>query len=293
MLAALFLASASSHAQGRGQRPDAGAAPAAPVQKRQLSNGLRVWIVEQHELPVAQMSLVVPAGTDADPPGKYGTASLTSAMLTEGAGARSAVEIADALDAMLANLSAYDRRRFDIAAALRAGPARSRGTGADGRRGPAADVSDGELETLRQQRLGTLRNARENPDAVAALAFARSSYGTHRSSAPLIGTSDSLRALAAEDLRAFHAAAYRPDTSTLIVIGDFTPEQVLPQLETHFGKWQAPGAGRAAAGTAQAPPRHCASGDLHRHARRTAVADSSSAASDRPTRWRASSRCRS
>ena len=74
LLAALFLASASSHAQGRGQRPDAGAAPAAPVQKRQLSNGLRVWIVEQHELPVAQMSLVVPAGTDADPPRTYGTA---------------------------------------------------------------------------------------------------------------------------------------------------------------------------------------------------------------------------
>ena len=99
---------ASSHAQNRIQRPDAGSAAAMTpvILKRQLSNGLRVWIVEQHELPVVQMSLLVPAGTDADPPGRYGAASLTSAMLTEGAGARSAVEIADALDALLANLSA-------------------------------------------------------------------------------------------------------------------------------------------------------------------------------------------
>ena len=256
LLAALLLATASSHAQQRGQRPDAGAAPAAPVQKRQLSNGLRVWIVEQHELPVAQMSLVVPAGTDADPPGKYGTASLTSAMLTEGAGARSAVEIADALDAMLANLSAttdVDSTSLQLYVPVLRVP-EALALMADAAQRPTFPT--GELETLRQQRLGTLRNARENPDAVAALAFARSSYGTHRSSAPLIGTADSLRTLAVGDLRAFHAAAYRPDTSTLIVIGDFTPEQVLPQLETHFGKWQAPGAGRAAAGTAQAPPRH-------------------------------------
>src|SRR5262245_57297593 len=70
-----------------------GRGPAPPltltIVKRQLSNGLRVWIVEQHELPVVQMSLLVQTGTDADPPGRYGIASLTAAMLTEGAGARS------------------------------------------------------------------------------------------------------------------------------------------------------------------------------------------------------------
>src|SRR5262245_61400559 len=75
------------------------------IVKRQLGNGLRVWIVEQHELPVVQMSLVVGAGTDADPPGREGIASLTSMMLTAGAGSRSGVEIADALDHLLANLS--------------------------------------------------------------------------------------------------------------------------------------------------------------------------------------------
>src|SRR6185295_2320433 len=96
-----------------------------------------------------------------------------------------------------------------------------------------------ELETLRQQRLVTLQNARGDPDAIAALAFARGSYGpSHRSAAPLLGTAESLQALTPEDLRAFHADAYRPGNITLIVVGDVAPDQVLPLLETHFGAWQ-------------------------------------------------------
>src|ERR1700675_1470470 len=61
------------------------------IQKRQLSNGLPVWIVELHEVPVAQVNLVVMSGSADDPAGQYGIASLTAAMLTEGAGARAAL----------------------------------------------------------------------------------------------------------------------------------------------------------------------------------------------------------
>jgi len=100
---------------------------------------------------------------------------------------------------------------------------------------------------LRRQRLVTLRNARGDPDAIAALAFARGSYGpSHRSAAALMGTPDSIQALTPEDLHAFHAAAYRPGNSTLIVVGDVTPDQVLPLLETHFGKWQPASVNRVA-----------------------------------------------
>ena len=216
----------------------------APViLKRQLTNGLRVWIVEQHELPVVQMSLVVLTGTDADPRGRYGIASLTSALLTQGAGSRSAVDIADALDVLLANLSGSSgvdsssvRLHTPVARLAEALPLM-----ADVCQRPTFPKH--ELETLRQQRLVTLRNARGDPDAIAALAFARAIYGpSHRGAAPLIGTADSIEALNPEALRAFHGATYRPDNSTLIVVGDVVSDQVLPLLETHFGKWQPAGA---------------------------------------------------
>src|SRR2546425_6447537 len=76
------------------------------IQKQKLSNGLPVWIVELHEVPVAQVNLVVFSGSSAEPGRKFGVASLTSAMLEQGAGSRSALEIADAIDYLGADLSA-------------------------------------------------------------------------------------------------------------------------------------------------------------------------------------------
>ena len=115
------------------------------------------------------------------------------------------------------------------------------------------------LERVRQQRLLTLRQARDDPDTIAALAFARGIYGpSHRNAAAQIGTADSITGLTSEDLKAFHQSAYRPDNSTLIVVGDFTPDQVLPLLETYFGKWQPARLNdvvREPAPTLQRPPR--------------------------------------
>ena len=92
-----------------GAPPSPGPAPALnlpSIQKRQLSNGLPVWIVELHEVPVVQANLVVLSGSGDDPAGKFGVANLTASMLLEGAGSRSALEIADAVDFLGADLVA-------------------------------------------------------------------------------------------------------------------------------------------------------------------------------------------
>ena len=99
----------SAQAPDRSKPPATGPAPALKlpaIQKRALSNGLPVWIVELHKVPVAQINLVVLGGSADDPAGKYGVASLTAAMLEEGAGSRSSLEIADAIDFLGADLSA-------------------------------------------------------------------------------------------------------------------------------------------------------------------------------------------
>src|SRR3984893_12576589 len=84
----------SAQAPDRSKPPVPGPAPVLKmpaIQKRALSNGLPVWIVELHKVPVAQINLVVLGGSADDPAGKYGVASLTAMMLEEGAGSRSAL----------------------------------------------------------------------------------------------------------------------------------------------------------------------------------------------------------
>ncbi|MEO6527090.1 MAG: insulinase family protein, partial [Gemmatimonadaceae bacterium] len=78
--------------------PTLGAPPSLnppQITTRELSNGLRIVVVEQHELPLADMLLQVRTGGEADPAGKMGAAALVAAMLTEGTATRSALQIAD------------------------------------------------------------------------------------------------------------------------------------------------------------------------------------------------------
>ena len=52
---------------------------------------------------------------------------------------------------------------------------------------------------------------------------------------------ESVRGFTVDDLRAFYTSTYRPDNATFIVVGDVTPDKVVPQLEASFGSWKAQG----------------------------------------------------
>src|SRR6266446_253600 len=107
LLACTVAVTALVQAPDRSKPPQSGPPPALKlpaIQKRMLSNGLPIWIVERHEVPIVQVNLVVLSGTGDDPAGKFGIASLTAALLTEGAGSRSSLQIADAVDFLGADL---------------------------------------------------------------------------------------------------------------------------------------------------------------------------------------------
>ena len=210
------------------------------IQKRTLSNGVPVWLVEQREVPLVRVTLLLKSGASDDPSGKFGLASLTAAMLDEGAGARSALEIADEIEFLGADLTTSSL--FDASAVRLGVPV--------ARLGPAlavmADVAlrptfpDAELERVRQERLTDLIQARDDAASVAPMAFARLLFGpTHRYGTGAIGTAATLKAFTTSDLKAFHAAAFQPGNATLIAVGDITADSVVPQLEKHFGSWRA------------------------------------------------------
>ena len=66
--------------------PKPGAPPALrlpAIQKQSLPNGLAVWIVEQHEVPLVQVNLLVKAGSGVDPAGEWVANATSAAMLDE------------------------------------------------------------------------------------------------------------------------------------------------------------------------------------------------------------------
>jgi predicted Zn-dependent peptidase len=213
------------------------------IEERTLANGLKVWLVESSEVPLVQLNLVVHAGSGDDPEGEYGLASLAAAMLDEGAGARSALELADAVEFLGADLSTASS--FDATAVRMNVPARALAEAlpimVDVVARPAFPAE--ELERLRQERLTALLQARDDPAAVATPAFARVVYGNeHRYGTNAIGTTATLAAFTTAQLREFHAAMYRPNNATLIVVGDIAGAGGLAPIERAFGAWTARGA---------------------------------------------------
>ncbi len=233
---------AGQQAPDRATPPKAGPPPALhppAIEKRALSNGLPVWIVELHKVPVVQVTLSIAAGASTDPAGKFGVASLTAAMLDEGAGTRSSLEIADALDYLGASLSTSSS--FDASTV--------------GLWVPTARLKDAlpivsdvalrptfprdELERMRKERLTSLLQARDDPRAIAEIAFPRLLYGPkYRYGIAAIGTPETVASFTPDDLKGFYAAHYQPANATLIVVGDVTPQTALPLLELAFGKWK-------------------------------------------------------
>ena len=244
-LVCLSLAAPAAQAPNRTQAPKPGPPPVLKlpeVQKRALGNGVPVRIVEMHEVPVVQVSLVVTAGGGtADPDGKEGVASMTAAMLDEGAGGRTALEIADAIEHLGASLSTTSS--FDASAVRLWVPvarlAEALPVMADVALRPTFDPQ--ELERLRKERLTAMLQARDDPPSIASLALPRIVFGGHRYGTSLNGTPETVGAMNQADLTSFYRSHYRPDRSTLIVVGDVRADAVLAEMEKAFGGWKAEG----------------------------------------------------
>ncbi|MGQ0733129.1 MAG: M16 family metallopeptidase [Acidobacteriota bacterium] len=246
VLMAMGGTAAQAQSPDRTSPPKPGAPPALklpPIQKLSLSNGLAVWIVEQHEVPIAQINVVIRAGSGADPSGKYGVGSMTAAMLSEGAGTRNALELADAVEFLGAQLGTTST--FDASAVRMSAPVARLADAmpliADVVLRPQFPTE--ELERLRKERLTRLLQARDDPASIIEIAFPRLVFGDkHRYGTTASGGAAELRALTTDDLREFHRRYYRPEHATVLAVGDVTAATIVPLLERAFGSWKGEGA---------------------------------------------------
>ncbi len=226
------------------------------LERGTLKNGLPVVLAARGGVPLVNVELLFEGGSAADVGRHLGTASFTFSMLDEGAGKRDALQIASALKAIGADLSAGASLDFGNAGVSslteQIDPALA--ILADVVRRPTFAAS--EIERVRQQWLAGIKQEKTEPNALGFRLMPRLLYGdTHPYSAPFTGsgTEASIAALKREDLVAYHSAAIRPDNAKILVSGDIRMAQLLPLLEKHFGAWRAPSAPKAQVTRPQVP----------------------------------------
>jgi predicted Zn-dependent peptidase len=224
------------------------------ISTRELPNGLRIVVLEQHELPLVDVMLQVRSGGETDPAGKVGMADLVAAMLTEGTSNRTALQIADQaafLGIQLNASSSWERStialhaptaQLDSALALFSDVALR----------PAFPAAD--LERVRKVRLTALQQLRDRAPAIADRAFASAVFGDHPYGRPLAGTEGSVASITREDVQRFYTTYYRPNNATLLVVGDVRPDDVERRARELFGAW-ARGTVPVAPSAAQSGPK--------------------------------------
>lgn len=242
----LALASTASLAQAdRSAPPKPGPARPFTIQQPQelkLKNGLRVLLLERKRAPLVDVVATVKAGIMADPKDLPGLAGWTAAMLTEGAGDLSAIAFSDAVAGLGARMDA-DAEPEHASVSLHTTSAKL----ADAMKLYALALTsprfdDADWKRVRQATLGELMYQSREPQELAGLAGGRLNWGTdHRFGWNLGGTPKALVATTTKDLRAFHAERYRPDTTTLVVVGDVDRKTIQKVLEDTLGSWTATG----------------------------------------------------
>lgn len=219
-------------------------------QEFRLANGLKVLLVERHDLPLVQAQLVFRAGRLYEPGGKAGVADLTAGLMTKGTRTRTAVQIAEEIDFVGGSLSVSadtDMATVGLAVLRRDLPTGLALLG-DVLANPAFSAE--ELERARQQAIARLRSSLDDADAVLGAAYDRAVYGQHPYGRNTLGSEASLAALTREDVRAFHQARYRPDGAFAVIVGDVTRAEV----EKRFGEALAPWQGKVSGAEPPEPP---------------------------------------
>ncbi len=205
-----------------------------------LSNGLKVYLIQEHELPVLSANLVTRAGGENNPANLPGLASFTASMLTQGTKTRSATQLADdvaQIGASIGSSAGMDSAGVSIGTLTNnIKPAME--LLSDVALHPAFDPT--EVERVRKQRMIAILQESDQPIASMLRVGSKLLYGDQPYGFTPVGTMDSVKATTQQQISSFWAAHYAPQDSALVLAGDLTPAQAHELAQKYFGAWSNP-----------------------------------------------------
>ena len=207
-------------------------------EKHVLSNGMVLYLLEDHELPVFDISGLVKTGTIYDPADKIGLASIfSSVMRTGGTIAREPDAMNEELESMAASVEIGMSPEYGSVSLSTLAEDIEKGLEifADVLRNPA--FREEKLDLRKQQAIEAIRRRNDNPIQLAWRNFSTILYGKDH---PFGWYSEieHVESITVEDLKIFHEEYYHPNNIMLAITGDFDTHTLIKQLEKAFEGWE-------------------------------------------------------
>src|SRR5690606_18881368 len=202
-----------------------------------LDNGMQVTLLRYGNVPKALVGLRVYVGNPTEG-GDVWLPDLVGQLLREGAGNRSATEIAEAAAEMGGGLGTSVGVHETVVnlPVLSEFAAEAIPLVADVARRPTFPQS--ELERVRANLQRNLAVAKTQPQTAAEVALAAAYYGTDHPYGRVLPTDSQLAGYTIDDIRRFHRENFGAARAQLYVAGQFEPAEVKAAIEQAFADWE-------------------------------------------------------
>ena len=208
--------------------------------KFQLANGLTVYLMEKHTVPVISISAILPAGAINDG-NNAGLASLTAECLNCGTKNYTKQQIEESFDFAGASYNTYATTEYAVLSAKLAVKDEDKLMPIIKEMLVDPVFNDSDFIKEKKRTLVDLEQARQSPGRIINLYWNKFLYGNNAYGNVSTGTNSSVKLLSGNDLKNFHAIYYSPQGSAIAVVGDFNTADMQKKIETLLGGWKKTG----------------------------------------------------
>lgn len=208
------------------------------VQRVTLPNGMRLLLLEDHELPLVEMSSRIRVGSIYDPADKIGLAEITGEVMRTG-GTQS--RTGDELDVLLEQNAASVETGINLdsggatTSCLKEDADLVLGVLAEVLMHPA--FREDKLQLAKMQYHSTIARRNDSADEIASREFKKLIYGADSVYARHMEHS-TVDAITRDDMVAFHKRFFGPNRMTLGIWGDFDSDEMVKKVSAAFADWK-------------------------------------------------------
>jgi zinc protease len=205
-----------------------------------LGNGMKVYGIEQNEIPTVNFSLVMEGGHLLDDINKNGVANLMTDIMMEGTANKTPLELEEEIEMLGARINMYTTRESIVISAncLVRNFDETLALVEEILLEPRWDEE--EFSRIKIKTINEIKRSDANPNVVAGRVYNKILYGeNHIFSYPISGTVASVEAITIEDLKTFYYKNFSPSISNFHIVGAITELDSKNNLASIGKKWAA------------------------------------------------------
>ena len=200
-----------------------------------LDNGLRVFVIEDHEQPMLSFNILMPGGDALE--SKKDAAGFAAALIMKGTKTKSAFDISKVLDGLGANLSVSNSTEFT----------RVSGSSIIKHKEVLFDMlvdvmtnptfPKEELDKIKVQAKAGIKSEKGDPGSLASNMSKKALFGLDHPYAS-VSTEETVDAITVEDIKKYYKDFYLPNSSSMVIVGDFKTDDIIKELNKKLATWK-------------------------------------------------------